>query len=87
MTETWLADRDLSTLVELYPKDCNFLNCPRTVGQGVVLQLLLKIILNANSCQWENTQSIEVLLCKAELPRLVLCALVYRHHKNNKDFL
>ena len=88
ITETWLNVGESSALIELLPIDCCYLNSPRTSGRGGGIAIVYK---SGYKCKQlllpSRFSSFELSLFEFNHPHTVLCAVVYRPPKYNKDFL
>ena len=89
VTETWLGTGDSACLTELSPPDCCYFNSPRASGRkGGGIAVVFK---NDFKCRQISLQSsfTSFELCLFELSRshVVLCAVIYRPPKYNKNFI
>ncbi|XP_058653551.1 uncharacterized protein LOC131553157 [Onychostoma macrolepis] len=87
MTETWLSLGDTTALMELSPPDYSFFNSPRTAGRGGGIATIFRNCFKCKRLPDEIFHSFEVQLFKVDFPTSLLCALVYRPLKYNKDFI
>ncbi|KAL6461579.1 hypothetical protein MHYP_G00297230 [Metynnis hypsauchen] len=88
VTETWIGAGDHSALVELLPAGCSYFNSPRTSGRGGGTATVFK---NDFKCKQRalttSISSFEVTLFEVGRSDPVLCAVIYRPPKYNKDFI
>ena len=88
MTETWIGAGECSPLVELLPAGCSYFNSPRTSGRGGGTATVYK---NDFKCKQRavlsSFSSFEAHLFEVDRSDPVLCAVIYRPPKYNKDFL
>ena len=88
VTETWIGAGESSALAELLPADCCCFNTPRTSGRGGGTAVVFK---NTFKCKQRKVlsspQSFEVTLFEVGRSDPVLCAVIYRPPKYNKDFV
>lgn len=86
ITETWLSAGDTSAFSELLPHDCCFFNTPRTSGWGGGIATVFK---NGYKCRQLSFTFPSFELSATELGHspTVLCTVVYRPPKYNKDFI
>ncbi len=87
MTETWLNAGELGPLCEVCPTDYNFFNTTRLVGRGGGLATIFRNNLKCRLLASELFSSFEVQLFQMEGCNPLLCILVYRPPKYNKDFI
>ena len=87
MTETWISDGECRALVDLIPNGCSFFNSPRTSGRGGGTALVFKNVFRCRQLTGSSFSSFEVLLFEVGRSDPVLCAIIYRPPKYNKDFL
>ncbi len=87
VTETWLSSGNLSPFADLAPLDCKFINSPRVLGRGGGLASVFKNSLLCRPVEFEHFSSFELQAFKLDLVEPVLCVLVYRPPKFNKDFI
>uniref|UniRef100_A0A3P9MP71 Reverse transcriptase domain-containing protein n=1 Tax=Oryzias latipes TaxID=8090 RepID=A0A3P9MP71_ORYLA len=88
LTETWLNVGESSAFSELLPPDCDYFNSPRTSGRGGGIATIYK---STYKCLppslLVSLSSFELELFELGCSPPVLCAVVYRPPKYNKDFL
>ncbi|KAL6464601.1 hypothetical protein MHYP_G00269180 [Metynnis hypsauchen] len=88
VTETWIGPGDHSALVELLSAGCSYLNSPRTSGRGGGTATVFK---NDFKCKQRalstSISSFEITLFEVGRSDPVLCAVIYRSPKYNKDFI
>ncbi|XP_076597184.1 uncharacterized protein LOC143326976 [Chaetodon auriga] len=88
MTETWISAGECSALVELLPADCSYFNSPRMSGRGGGTATIYK---NNFKCKQRTASSsfssFEVTLFEVGRSDPVLCAVIYRPPKYNRDFV
>ncbi len=86
MTETWLGVGESSVFSEVLPPNCSYLNSPRLTGRGGGIVIIFKDHL---SCRRLSAyySSFELSVFELNLFYSVLCAVVYRPPKYNKDFI
>lgn len=88
MTETWIGVGECSALVELVPHGCSYFNSPRTSGRGAGTATVYKNDFKCKQCAVSSSfSSFEVTLFEVGRSDPVLCAVVYRPPKYNKDFV
>ena len=88
ISETWLSVGESSAFTELVPDGCSYFNSPRTSGRGGGTATVCKsdfkckqISLSTSSTSFEHS------LFELGHSNTVLCAVVYRPPKYNRDFL
>ncbi len=86
LTETWINVGDLSPFTELVPPDCD-LSSPRTIGRGGGLASVFKKKFDCRSIKNDTFSSFEEQLMQIDSRNPVLCVLVYRPPKINKNFI
>lgn len=88
MTETWISAGEYSALNELLPAGCNYFNSPRASGRGGGTATVFR---NDFKCKQRSVSSsissFEVTLFEVGRSDPVLCAVIYRPPKYNKDFV
>ncbi len=82
-----MYDGDVSPFADLVPSDCKFLNSPRSTGRGGGLASVFKKSFHCSCVETELFNSFELQAFKLELAEPVLCGVVYRPPKFNKDFI
>ncbi|XP_055512319.1 uncharacterized protein LOC129709775 [Leucoraja erinacea] len=88
VTETWLGVGESSAFAEMLPLDCCYLNSPRTSGRGGGLATVFRSHFKCKQLLLSSSlASFELSLFELVGSNTVLCALVYRPPKYNKDFL
>ncbi|XP_055020382.1 uncharacterized protein LOC129411985 [Boleophthalmus pectinirostris] len=87
LTETWLQVGESSPFSELVPPNCYYLNCPRMSGRGGGLATIYKSSYVCRQVPIDPFSSFELQTFTLSLDTPVLCALVYRPPKFNKDFI
>ncbi|XP_056586108.1 uncharacterized protein LOC130407337 isoform X1 [Triplophysa dalaica] len=87
LTETWLHTGDLVPFSELLPPRCDFLNSPRITGKGGGLASVFKSTFHCREIAVDGFNSFELQLFETHFPATVLCAVVYRPPKYNKNFI
>ncbi len=86
VTETWLGVGESSVFSEVLPLNCSYLNSPQVTGKGWRNCNIFKDHL---SCRRLSAyySSFELSVFQLNLFYSVLCAVVYRPPKYNKDFI
>ncbi|KAE8278126.1 hypothetical protein D5F01_LYC23799 [Larimichthys crocea] len=88
VTETWIGPGECSPLIELLPSGCSYFNSPRTSGRGGGTATVYN---NDFKCRQRavssSSSSFEANLFEVGRSDPVLCAVIYRPPKYNKDFL
>lgn len=87
LTETWLKPGDNSAFSELLPQGYSFLSTPRVSSRGGGLASVFKQQLNCHLLPSKNYNSFELQLTLVHFACPLLCAVVYRPPKYNKDFI
>ncbi len=87
ISETWLNVGETHALIELSPYDCTFFSTPRTTGRGGGLACVFKKGFKCRLLSKANYQSFEAQVMMYDGWKSVLCVLVYRPPKYNKDFI
>ncbi len=87
ISETWLNVRETHALIELSPDDCTFFSTPRTTGRGGGLACVFKKGFKCCLLSKANYHSFEAQVMMYDGWKSVLCVLVYRPPKYNKDFI
>ncbi|KAI2645456.1 RNA-directed DNA polymerase from mobile element jockey [Labeo rohita] len=87
LTETWLHAGELTSFSELLPPSCDFLSSPRTTGKGGGLASVFKSVFHCREIVVDAYNSFELQLFETNFPTTVLCAVVYRPPKYNKNFI
>lgn len=86
LTETWLHVGESTPFPKLLPPDCLFFNSPRATGRGGGLATVFKSNFQCQA-QSDSFSSLELETFVINLNFPVLCALIYRPPKFNKDFI
>lgn len=88
ITESWISSGEWSAVNELVPADCVFIGVPRTSRRGGGLAVICKTKLQIKQL-YSVTKYSSFELCLFELGHLssLLCAVVYRPPRYNKDFI
>ena len=71
----------------LSPNSCRLIDSPRTTGRGGGVAIVFKNSLKCKQLSAFHYSSFELMVFELEPPQPVLCAVVYRPLKYNKDFL
>ncbi|KAL7866039.1 hypothetical protein SRHO_G00112860 [Serrasalmus rhombeus] len=88
VTETWIGVGEHSALAELLPTGCNYFNSPRTSGRGGGTATVYKKDFKCRQCAVPSSfSSFEATIFEVGRTDPVLCAVIYRPPKYNKDFL
>lgn len=88
LTETWVCSGDLTPFSESVPLNCNFLNKPRLTGRGGGLAVIFKNSLNCKTLQADAYSTFELQLFQIKVQTgFLVCALIYRPPKFNKNFI
>lgn len=87
MTETWLKPHENSAFSELLPPSCSVFNSPRLSGRGGGLAAVFKDSFKCRLLPSDAYSSFELQLFVVEFTSPVLCAVVYRPPRYNKDFI
>ncbi len=87
LTETCLQSGEFTPFSELLPPDCVFFSSPRTTGKGGGLATAFKSVFHCQQLLSDTFSSFELQLFEINFPLLVLCAVVCRPPKFNKDFI
>ncbi|CAJ1061240.1 RNA-directed DNA polymerase from mobile element jockey [Xyrichtys novacula] len=89
VTETWLSTGESSPLIELCPPDCCYFNSPRSSGRkGGGIAVIFKSDFKCRQiCLKFSFTSFEMCLFELGCSHVVLCAVIYRPPKYNKDFI
>ncbi|KAI2646105.1 RNA-directed DNA polymerase from mobile element jockey [Labeo rohita] len=87
LTETCLHAGELMSFSELFPPSCDFLSSPRTTGKGGGLASVFKSVFHCREIAVDVYNSFELQLFETNFPATVLCAVVYRPPKYNKNFI
>ena len=87
LTETWLHIGESTAFYELLPPDCTFFSSPRTTGKGGGVATVFKSIFQCRQSVTVTYSSFELQLFELNASGGVLCAVVYRSPKFNKDFM
>ena len=87
LCETWVSIGENMPFSELLPPDCNFFNSPRATGRGGGVASVYKSFFHCRQIPHAGFASFELQLFELILSFPVLCAVVYRPPKFNKDFI
>ncbi|XP_051912675.1 uncharacterized protein LOC127594991 isoform X2 [Hippocampus zosterae] len=88
LTETWAGTGEYNASIELLPPDCGFLDTPRTAGRGGGTVSIFKNNFKCKRCTFTTSAtSFEATFFEVGRVFPVLCAVIYRPPKYNKDFL
>ncbi|XP_042078658.1 uncharacterized protein LOC121814858 [Haplochromis burtoni] len=88
ITETWLRAGESSAFTDLLPDGCCFLNSPRISGRGGGLAVVFKKQYKCKPLPLSTSpSSFELSMFELGRSHTVLCAVVYRPPKYNKNFL
>lgn len=87
VTETWLNARELSVFSEVLPIDCTFFNSPRSSGRGGGVATIFKEKFECRQLSSDIYSSFELNIFELGRFQPVLCAVIYRPPKYNKDFI
>lgn len=88
LSETWTGTDDSSIFGELCPPNCCFISTPRCVGRGGGVAMVFRKSFKIRTISVGNFSTFEsqcVLIESVTTP--LLCVLVYRPPKPNKDFI
>lgn len=72
---------------ELLPPDCTFINTPRDTGRGGGIATVLKNCIYHRVISDWTFSSFELSCFELRLTDPVMCAVIYRPPKHNKDFI
>ena len=87
LCETWVSTGENMPFSELLPPDCNFFNSPRATGRGGGVASVYKSFFHCRQIPHAGFTSFELQPFELILSFPVLCAVVYRPPKFNKDFI
>ncbi|KAL6455414.1 hypothetical protein MHYP_G00361580 [Metynnis hypsauchen] len=87
VTETWMTVGESSAFCELFPPDCTYFNSPRTSGRGGGTATVYKERFKCKQVKLTSYSSFEINLFELCSALPVLCAVVYRPPRYNKDFI
>lgn len=87
LTETWLREGELAPFSELLPPGCSFFSSLRITGKGGGLASIFKSTFHCRQPPAVNRGTFELQLLEVNFSVTVLCAVVYRPPKFNKDFI
>ena len=87
ISETWLGAGESGILSDLIPDGCSYFNSPRLSGRGGGILTVYKSDFRCKQLSRIPTASFELSLFEMGHPHTVLCAVIYRPPKCNKDFL
>ena len=90
LTETWISAGagESSVFGELCPTNCSFISTPRSTGRGGVIAMIFKNNFKLLTLPVGTYSTFEIQSVKVEsITTPLVCALVYRPPKPNKDFI
>lgn len=87
VTETWLNASELSVFSEVLPIDCTYFNSPRFSGRGGGVATIFKEKFECRQLSSDINSSFELNIFELGRFQPVLCAVIYRPPKYNKDFI
>ncbi|KAI2645342.1 hypothetical protein H4Q32_028855 [Labeo rohita] len=87
LTETWLCPGDDSAFSELLPFGYFYFNTPRQTGRGGGIATIFRQSLKCRQLSTRGFSSFELQAFVLTLPCPILCVIIYRPPKLNKDFL
>ncbi|KAI5608745.1 hypothetical protein C0J50_12193 [Silurus asotus] len=87
LTETWLPPDDVSAFSEILPSGYLYLNTPRQTGRGVGIATIHRQSLKCRQLSTRGFSNFKVQVFVLTLPCPIVCAVIYRPTKSNKDFL
>lgn len=89
VTETSLSAGESAPLNELLPPDCCYFNSPWSSGRkGGGIAVIFKSGFKCRQiCLRSSFRSFELCLFELDLSDAILCAVIYRPPKHNKDFI
>lgn len=87
VTETWLSDGELSSFSELLPPNCSYFNSPRTTGRGRGVATACKSTFHCRQLSPVTFSSFELNMFELGSSHPVLCAVIYRPPKYNRNFV
>lgn len=88
ITETWMTVGESSAFSELLPLDCTYFNSPRTSGRGGGTATVYKERFKCKQVRLTTSySSFEISLFELCSALPVLCAVVYRPPRYNKNFI
>uniref|UniRef100_A0A8C1UC21 Reverse transcriptase domain-containing protein n=1 Tax=Cyprinus carpio TaxID=7962 RepID=A0A8C1UC21_CYPCA len=87
LTETWVKPGDNSAFTELLPPRCGFFSSPRVSGRGGGVATVFKDNFKCRLLSINDYSCFELQLFLIEFTLPVLCAVVYRPPKYNKNFI
>ncbi len=86
VTETWISAGECSILLELLPAGSSYFNSPRTSGRGGGTATVYRNDFKCEQCAVSSSfSSFEVTLFEVGRSDPVLCTVIYRPPKYNKD--
>ncbi len=85
---TWIGAGECSALLELSPAGCSYFNSRRTSGRGGGTMTVYRNDFKCKQCAVSSSfSSFEVTLFEVGHSDPVLCTVIYRPPKYNKDFV
>lgn len=87
VTETWIGVGESIVFSEVVPLNCTYFNSPRLSGRGGGVAAIFKEHLNCRRLSAYSYSIFELSIFELNLSNPVLCAVVYRPPKYNKDFI
>jgi len=90
LTETWIGAGagESSVFGELCPSNCSFISTPRSTGRGGGIAMIFKNNFKIRTLPVGTYSTFEIQCVKVEsITTPLVCALVYRPPKPNKDFI
>lgn len=87
VTETWLSVGECAALSELLLLGCTSFNSPRTTGCGGGVAVILKENLNYKLLSRPSFSSFELCMFELRCSSPMLCTVIHRRPKYNKDFI
>ena len=87
VTETWIQPGMAAPFTELLPPDCSVINSPRMTGRAGGIATIIKNSVYCKPLAPLSFSSFELSLFELRRSDPVLCAVIYRPPKYNKDFI
>jgi len=88
LTETWIQAGECTPFSELLPPECSFFSSPQSTGRGGWVTSVFKSVFQCRLSQpAASFSTFELQSFELTLSSPVLCAVIYRPPKFNKDFL
>ena len=87
LTETWIRPGESAAFTELLPPDCTVINSPRLTGRAGGIATIFKNSLYCRPLPPLSFPSFELSLFELRRSDPILCAVIYRPPKYNKDFI